>query len=219
MFSRTLPSWALLLIALAVALSGCNKAKELAGDAKKKISKSASSVGKEIKKGASQVNKELKKGVSNLKDDVKDITDNATNTVNQQLNLAGSMTIDLGDKIERKGCYVELTSLAGARRSVLQVRSYPEPNQESYPSIYLHAQVSADSLAELVGDSVAARFFIQPEENGPIWYSDEGQDVQLKIVSISDGKVTARVEAATLRNTDTGQEADVNGEFLAVSDW
>ena len=113
---------------------------------------------------------------------------------------------------------MELITLSGTRHSVLQIRSYPKVDLESYPSIFIQAQVSANDMATLAGNTIPARLFLQVEENGPIWYSDEGQDVSLRIVSYTDGEVSAKVESGILRNTDTGKQAEMVGEFLAVSD-
>jgi hypothetical protein len=224
MNSRFLPTCALIVVVAAIISSGCNKAKELADEAQKKISEGAKEVSADIAQGAKDAQKSLSKGVNEIQKDGKELAGQAGTQVNQQLNLAGSLTISgtgIGNnnKIERKGCYLTLTPLSGTRRSVLQLRSYPDPAEESYPSIYIHALVSATSLEELAKDSASVRLYVQAEENGPIWFSDEGQNVELKIVSIADGKVTAKVETGKLRNTDTGQEVEMRGEFLAVSDW
>jgi hypothetical protein len=98
---------------------------------------------------------------------------------------------------------------------VLQLRSYRSVDQESFPSVLLHAQVSAASAQELVGQVVSARLFVQREQNGPIWYSVDGSPVEVKIASVAEQMLTAELVAGTLHNTTSGQTG-VTGTFQGV---
>lgn len=227
MHPRTLPVLCFTILAVGLLwISGCGKAKELASDAQKKLADGADTVGKELKKGASEVNKgiqkgvkDLKGGVDDLKQDAEQLADRAKTAVGEQLNLAGSMTLQLGKPLERQGCYAQLTQLSGGRQSVLQLRSYEEAGKESFPSVYLHAHVDASDMQSLIGQPLTARLFVQEKQDGPIWYSAEGENIQWTIASIEDGTVNAKVSPSTLLNTDTGQGIEVTGQFTAVTDW
>ena len=108
---------------------------------------------------------------------------------------------------------------AGARsssRPMTESRILYSADQESFPSVFLQAQVTAGSLAELTGQVVTARLFVQPQENGPVWFNEESAPIELRIVSIDEKLLTAEVAGGNLRNAQTGVDVPVTGKFSGV---
>ena len=94
-----------------------------------------------------------------------------------------------------------------------QVLRYQTAGDESFPSVFFRAEVSAGELGELVGQQVAGELYVQAVQEGPVWHSPDGQPVEVAITSVSDGAVEGEVRAGSLVNTDTGQSIPVTGKF------
>jgi hypothetical protein len=95
------------------------------------------------------------------------------------------------------------------------LQSYRSPADESFPSAFLQAKVSAASMKELVGQVVSARLFVQPAAGGPTWYSVDGSPVEVKIAAVDEQTLTGEVLSGTVQNT-AGAETGVTGTFLGV---
>jgi hypothetical protein len=108
-----------------------------------------------------------------------------------------------------------LVGLPGGRPSVLQLQSYRDAAQESFPSALVRAQVSASTVAELKGQTVPAELFVQPQKDGPTW-STRGELVQLKIVSVEAKTLTAEIAGGALIHDGTGASQAVKGTLQAV---
>jgi hypothetical protein len=139
----------------------------------------------------------------------------AAGEVQEQLQLAGSIELQLDQPLETQACYVHFLRPGSDRSNVLQIQSYRSADQESFPSVFLHAQVSAATVEELAGQVASARLFVQPERNGPVWYSAVGSPVEVKLVSVDEQTLTAEIVAGTLTSTADGQIA-VTGSFQGI---
>ena len=184
------------LIVVLLALAGCSgdKLKELADKAKN---------------AATQ-------GAENVKKQVTEQVESATTEVQEQLQLAGDIQLTLDAPIEATACYARFIPQGSQRPTIFELRSYSSPDKETPPSIFFHAQIQAASFAELSGQIVSGRLFVQLTADGPTWYSDTGSPVELKIASIDDKLLTAEIVSASLRHTHTDASIDVTGTFHAV---
>jgi hypothetical protein len=99
---------------------------------------------------------------------------------------------------------------------VLQLQSYSDADRETFPSVFLQAHVQANSIAELIGEPLAARLFVQREAQGPVLFSDVSTPIELKITAVQDQLVSAELTGAALRNTTTGAETPVTGKLTGV---
>jgi hypothetical protein len=186
-----------ILCGIALAAPGCDKAGQL-------FDKATEGAG------------ELKDGVA---DKGKDLLQSGVAQVQEQANLAGSIDLSVADPTQ--ACYVNFIPQGSGRPTVLQLQSYREAKQEAFPSVFLQAQVDAEALSELVDQTIDARLFVQPQENGPVLFSENlggenANPVKLKIVSLEEKLLTAELVSATLRNTATGENVDVTGTFTGV---
>ena len=155
-------------------------------------------------------------GADSIKKQVTEQVDSARAEVQETLQIAGKMTLTLNSPIETKACYARFVQQGSQRPTVFELRSYSSPEREEFPSVFFHSQIRAKTAAELSGQVVSGRLFIQLVANGPTWYSVAGSPVELRITSIEDKSLTAEIVSASLHNTQTGASTDVTGSFDAV---
>jgi hypothetical protein len=173
--------------------------------------KSVSDIAGDIKKAATQTADKAKETAQSITPSAQSVTTKAAEAVA----LAGSMELTLDAPLKTGACYAQWLSLPGGRPSVLQLQSYREAAQESFPSAFVRAQVSAGTVAKLKGQTVPAELFVQPQKDGPTW-STRGELVQLKIVSVEAKTLTAEIVGGALSNDATGVTQTVKGTLQGV---
>lgn len=139
-----------------------------------------------------------------------------TEKVQEQLNLAGSIELNAGAPIKTDACYVRLIPQGSGRPTVLQLQSYRDAERETFPSVFLQAHVQANSIAELIGEPIPARLFVQREAQGPVLFSDAASPIEMKITAVKDQVVSAELTGAALRDSLTGTETSVTGSVSGV---
>ena len=187
----------LAVLAAAVWLTGCGK----------KVSEIANS----IKNTAADVAGKAEKAAQNAAQTAQ----NATGKASEALALVGSMELTLDGPLKTNACYVKLITSADGRASVLQMQSYQNASQESFPSALLRAQVSAANLADLNGQTIPAQLFVQAQKDGPTW-STQQELVQVKITVVDAKNVSAELAGGSLLNASTGASQAVKGTFKGV---
>jgi len=156
------------------------------------------------------------KGTEAIKKQVTEQVGSASAELQESLQLAGKITLTLDSPFETKACYARFIQQGSKRPTVFELRSYSSPEREEFPSVFFHSQIRATTAAELSGQIISGRLFIQLVANGPTWYSVAGSPVELRITSIEDRSLTAEIVSASLQNTQTGASIDVTGSFDAV---
>lgn len=152
----------------------------------------------------------------NAKEAVQAKMDVTTEQVQQQLNLAGNIELTAGEVVKTDACYVSLLPQGSGRPTVLQLQSYRDAERESFPSVFLQAHVQANSIAELIGEPLAARLFVQREAQGPVLFSDISTPIELKITSVEERVISAELSGTALRDTSTGAEFPVTGKLTGI---
>jgi len=172
---------------------------------------------------ANKAKNAVSEGSAQVKDTVGEQVDSAKNTivgakaeVEQQLNMAGSIKLNVGSKVQTTACYVHLLKQGSGRPTVLQFRSYRDAESESFPSIFLQAQVQAASAAELANQTVQCRLFVQLEEHGGVFFAEANTPVELRIISVEENLVKAVLGRASLLDTATGNMVTTTGQFEGV---
>ena len=125
------------------------------------------------------------------------------------------MQLTIDQPLQISACYASFSHLKAAGAGILQVQSYREAEQESFPSVFVRATCSAATLAELAGQTLAAQMFVQPQQNGPIWAATT-QPIQLKIASVDEKQLKAEIVSGNLANSGTGATLAVTGSFQGV---
>ena len=157
-----------------------------------------------------------KQAVAEGADKVKEQAGVVTDTAKEQLALAGSCEVALDTPITTTACYFTFLPQGSGRPNVLQVRSYRDIGQESFPSIMLQSQVKAGGPSELVGQTVSAQLFVQTAQDAPVWFCTKGTHVDLKVVSVDDKLLNAEIVSGSVRNSQTGRDQSVTGKFTGI---
>ena len=140
----------------------------------------------------------------------------AIGTASEELGMSGKASIQLDQPIITSACYVSLIKQSPDRPNVLKMQSYTSPETESFPSIFMQAQVGNSSLQELVDTEVLAQLFVQAEQNGEVWYTDPAELVRVKISALQEDMLTADVVSGKLYSTKTGNSIESTGKIEAV---
>lgn len=112
------------------------------------------------------------------------------------------------------GAYLRLLDI-GNRGRVLQIRSYDLPANETFPSFFMQAQVDVSDVANLTGKVIKARLFVQSKEEGPVWFCDGQELVEVNLLSITDGQLSGNITGGKLRSSNQ-ETSTVTGSFKAV---
>lgn len=168
-------------------------------------------VAETVQQTASDVTKSVTETVSEK-------VDSAKTGVQEQLQMVGSseLTLDPAAPVKTPSCYATFTPATDGRPSVLSLRSYRAADKEVFPSFYLQAIASQDTVGELAGQTLPAVMFVKTAEDAATWYTAGDQLVQLKIVSVAEGEVTAEVVGGSLLRTDGAGTMNAAGKFTAV---
>ena len=155
-------------------------------------------------------------GTAKAKQVVQENVETTTQQVQEQLNLAGSFDLTAGEPLKTNACYVSLIPQGAGRPTVLQLQSYRDADRDSPPFVFLQAHVQANSIADLVGEPLSARLFVQRDAQGPILFSDVSTPIEFEITSVEEQQVSAKLTNAVLRDTATGAEIPVTGSMTGV---
>jgi hypothetical protein len=147
---------------------------------------------------------------------VKDKIDDATAVAKEKLQLSGKCELQCGGPVATPACFARLITFEDGRPSVLQLQSYRDFSEESFPSVYVHAQVTASQPSELNGISVSAQAFVQSQAQGAIWYTDPDNPVQIKVNSVIDGLVNVEFVSGKLLNSNDATTQTVSGRIEGV---
>jgi hypothetical protein len=170
--------------------------------------------------GCNKLMEQAKEAADKAAGEVAKVTESVSDTATaakEQLNMAGSMELTVGEPMKTNACYARIVSPGAGRATVLQLQSYGQAGQESFPSVFLQAQVAAATPAELAGQVVKARLFVQRATGGPVLFSENASPIELEVVSIADKILTAKILSGTLRDSATGASVPVSaGTFTGV---
>ena len=141
------------------------------------------------------------------------VAQQAVDAVQQAISTEGTIDLVLDTPVAASSCYLSLSKLRPNQPSILQLTSYPTAEAEDFPSVYVRADVSASEPSGLSERSAPAQMFVQPEEDGPVWYSAPGDSVRISVQASGDGSISVSLVGGTLTNSDTGDSIEVSGEF------
>ncbi|QDV69787.1 hypothetical protein Poly24_35040 [Rosistilla carotiformis] len=192
---------------VASAASGCSKEKlnELVDQEKETATSVASDVSSEVKSATEEAVAKVEATTQQVAETAGDVNGIGDTTGK------GMMTLD--SPTEFAASYVQLIAINPGRPAVLKISSSKDGDDETFPAFLLQANLSAaGDLNALAGQTVSARLFAQKEAGGTIWFSPDDQPVPVSI-AIDQGKVTARIENASVMNSSSSQETAVSGIF------
>jgi hypothetical protein len=186
-----------------VCLSGAMMVAWAVGCGDVSLSDLASSVKEAATEGVDQAKQAATEAAEEVKQDI-------TESVSETPVVVGNADITLDTPIPFSACFAKFVHSKSGRPSVLQLQTYPDAERESFPSVFVRAQVSAASLAELAGQTVAAQMFVQPQQDEATWATTSDL-VQLKVTSVDETMLSAEIVDGSLFNTATGTVQPVKG--------
>jgi len=168
-----------------------------------------------VEKGKQQV----EQASQSVSETTKQVAGQATQTgeqAKQQLGQAGDMQLNLDAPVTTSGCYAKYVPPLGGRPGVLQLRSYAQPEGETFPSVLLRLTATAENVAALKEQNLAGQMFVQLEKGGPVWQSEASGQVQLKVTQADEKNLVAEVVGGSLRSFPDGKASLVQGRIKAV---
>lgn len=144
----------------------------------------------------------------------------AVSSSRQIAGAAGKIDIQLDNaKIDASGCFARLIVLHDGRPNILQITNYADPKAESFPSVFIRAQVAQTSPGAIAGRRIEAQqMYIQLSSSGPIWKTPDGQSVQLSISDVDGNRIEATINGVlvdAVTNESTSFSAKLVGEIEA----
>jgi uncharacterized lipoprotein NlpE involved in copper resistance len=116
--------------------------------------------------------------------------------------------------IKTERCFAEFTPPSEEGEAVVQLKSYVDPAQEAFPSVFAAAETTAASASDLVNQTVAARVYVQLDEAGNMLDSG-GYTIQITINKVEGTRIEGQVAGGTLEDLASGDSAEVTGTFVA----
>jgi hypothetical protein len=181
-----------------------------------------SGCGTDVSEMASSVRDAATQGLEKAKETAGDVTRNVTDTVqgaagtlSEKAGFAGSFDLTVGEPLKAGGCYVTCVALGPNRSGVLQLQSYRDAENESFPSVFLRAAVAAPDLNSLVGQTVDAQLFVKRSLEEPTLYTRDAP-VQLTIRAIEEGLLVGEIAGGSISNHGSATPTAVSGNFRGL---
>ena len=152
---------------------------------------------------------DAKKSVTGAVDQATQVVENTNESVKQATGAAGSIELQLDAPVTSGGCYPVLYIFSDRRPSVLQITSYNDSSAESFPSMMLRAETQAKTPAELNGQKLSAKAFVQENNDGPVWQAID-KPLELTISAADDTSMTASF-SGSLENVEDGKSKETTG--------
>ncbi len=162
----------------------------------------------QVSKQAEQVTKQANEAVQKIAPQVEDALSSGP---------TGEAAFQVDNSVKMQNAFGRLIILKPDRKNILQVRSYDDEADESFPSFLYQAQTDSENLQACIGQSFEGKLFIQVSANGPIWNTADTDQVTLKIAEQAEGVLVAEVVSGKLEN-DSGTSSAVKGTLrIAIS--
>ena len=126
----------------------------LAAGCGKSVSDIAGSIRDAAQQGAQQVSKSVSETAGQVTQEAQRVTDK----VGGELGMAGSAELTIDAPLQTKACFAKLIASQVGRPSVLQLQSYRDARDETFPSVFVRAQVPTGGLAGPVWSASSAAF-------------------------------------------------------------
>jgi hypothetical protein len=131
-----------------------------------------------------------------------------------KLQPIGEMQLATSTPVSLTNISMSVLVIGDGRPNVLQIQ-LTNPNPQAVPAVFVRAETTATSVAQLIGQTVPVKMFVQPTAAGPIWSSPDDRPVSISFDKLEETEVVGRINAGVLLGTD-GVETPVSGSFRAV---
>ncbi len=128
----------------------------------------------------------------------------------------GKFELTVGTPIGTSSCYVKTVAFSANRPAVVQFSSYKDPKAESFPSIFVRAELPAGATSLAAGQSLSGQVYLQEKADGAVWHVDSVSPVELS-VTLADGKIVdATIARGAVINTESGTSTPISGTLHAI---
>lgn len=103
---------------------------------------------------------------------------------------------------------------AEGQPTVIVLTSSRQQEGLEFPSVFFRAELPAETADNLVGHTLKGRLFVQPDANGPVYFSP-GSAAQIQINAMDADAVEGEVFESQLSSTDGTRRVVVSGAFTA----
>lgn len=193
---------------LGVVLSSVGCSKEQAAELAASVRKQAGDAADKASQAVQDTVKKASDAASSAGDKILDAAPGVADFV-----ASGSADLKIGsDSHSFAGSYCRFVPVSPKHGSVLQVRSYASLENERFPSYFFQAKTTDGGLSSLVGQEIPGQLFVQLEEGGPVWFSNE--PVVARLSSIDGESVLGEFVGGKL-TSPSALVADASGKFTA----
>ncbi len=167
----------------------------------------------QARKELSEKLKKSTEAVAQKREEFRESVESQTERIATKINPA-RIELQVGSEpvIEAAGCFGEWLQFSDGRSAVLQLRSYQDRQQETYPAIFARAIVPADAN-QIVKQDLLVHLYVQQTADGPIFYTPDDAPVEISIMK-NDETFTAEFSSCQLLDSDTGQAVQASGMFV-----
>ena len=190
-----IPLLSILALVLLVG-TGCDKEKM-----EEMVAKAKDATGDAINK--------VKESTSEAVTQAQDVASQATTSAGNLVSMNGTAKIKLDSQTDFPASFIRIVPL-GDGTSVVQMKSYKDGDENSYPSFFMQGVVDQSSVDGLNGKSVPCKFFAQVAAEREVWANAEGQAVVVEFKKV-DKSITATFSGASLVNTANGSQTTSSG--------
>lgn len=129
----------------------------------------------------------------------------------------GSVQLSLQGDVKAQSCTASLVIVGDGRPNVLQVRSYPSMQFESFPSIFFQGTTTAATYQDLIGQTIKGEMFVAIENVSNVWQSDPASGASVTIRAIEGSELVGQFGNTTMVNPE-GKTTSTSGSFRCLMD-
>jgi hypothetical protein len=160
-----------------------------------------------------------KEDLNKLTEQVKTATTDTVEQVQKQvapvLPKTGQFQVTADGPVNSPTGHAALIVLGEGRPAVLQLRSYANVNDETFPAIFFQGTTGVGTVADLVGKTVTGKVFLQNAVGGPVWASEDGAPVTVSVQAVEGSELVGIFSNGMVQDA-TGRSLTLTGSFRAV---
>ncbi len=126
----------------------------------------------------------------------------------------GEMQLTASVPVSVSNLSVSVLVVGDGRPNVMQIQ-LSGTNPQAVPAVFVRGETTATSAAQLVGQTMPVKMFVQPDATGVVWSSPDDRPVSITFDKLEDTEMVGRIQSSVLISTD-GVESPVSGSFRAV---
>ena len=132
---------------------------------------------------------------------------------------ANHFQLSFQEQVKTERCFVRFLQPGSGRPNVVQISSYLDAIDETYPSVFLQAEVQAKTPHELAGVTTTAQLFVRMGPNGPTYFAPRSQPVELRIDLLRGPQIEGEIVQGHLIGADDDDAAatestPLTGKFI-----